>query len=147
MAVTFTTTLNQAEDKNAAGIIIPPEVMAELTTQKRPAVIVTMNGYSYRNTIAVYGGVFMVGLSQEHRNASGIKGGDQVVVTLELDTEPRTVEVPEDLAAALAAKPGATEAFAALATSRRKEFVRQVMDAKTQETRDRRIAGIVDKVG
>jgi hypothetical protein len=147
MAVTFTTTLNQAEDKNAAGIIIPPEVMAELTTQKRPAVIVTMNGYSYRNTIAVYGGVFMVGLSQEHRNASGIKGGDQVVVTLELDTEPRTVEVPEDLAAALAAKPGATEAFDALAPSRRKEFVRQVLEAKAQETRDRRIAGIVDKMG
>jgi hypothetical protein len=147
MAVTFTTTLNQAGDKNAAGITIPPEVMAELTPQKRPAVIVTMNGYSYRNTIAVYGNVFMVGLSQEHRNASGIKAGDQVVVTLELDTEPRIIEVPEDLAAALAAKPGAREAFDALATSRRKEFVRQVLEAKAQETRERRIAGIVAKLG
>lgn len=147
MAVTFTTTLNQAGDKNATGITIPPEVMAELTPQKRPAVIVTMNGYSYRNTIAVYGNVFMVGLSQEHRNASGIKAGDQVVVTLELDTEPRIIPVPDDLAAALEAKPGARAIFDALATSKRKEFVRQVEDAKTHETRERRIAGIVAKMG
>src|SRR5688500_13124329 len=104
MAVTFTTTLNQAEGKNATGITIPAEVMAALTTQKRPPVIVTMNGYSYRNTIAVYGDVFMVGLSQEHRNASGIKAGDQVEVTLELDLEPRIIAVPDDLADALAAR-------------------------------------------
>lgn len=147
MGVTFTTTLRQVEGKNATGITIPAEVMAELGPQKRPAVIVTMNGYSYRNTIAVYGDVFMVGLSQEHRAASGIKAGDQVEVTLELDTAPRIVEVPEDLAAALAEKPGARAIFDALATSKRKEFVRQVEDAKTQETRDRRIAGIVAKMG
>lgn len=145
MAVTFRTTLNQADDKNATGITIPPEVMAELTTQKRPPVIVTMNGYSYRNTIAVYGNVFMVGLSQEHRKASGIKPGDQVEVTLELDTEPRIIPVPDDLAAALEAK-GVRAKFDALATSKRKEFVRQVEEAKAQETRERRIAGIVDKM-
>lgn len=147
MAVTFATTLIQADGKNAVGISIPPDVMAALTPQKRPAVVVTINGYSYRNTIAVFGDVFMVGLSQEHRTASGLKGGDQVEVTLELDLEPRIIPVPDDLAAALAEKPGATAMFDALATSRRKEFVRQVEDAKTQETRDRRIAGIVAKMG
>ena len=88
----------------------------------------------------------LVRLAAEHRNAARVTAGDTVDVTLELDTEPRTVEVPADLAAALAAQPGAAEAFAALAPSKRKEFVRQVNEAKAAETRERRIAGIVAKV-
>ena len=71
----------------------------------------------------------------------------EVEVTLELDTEPRTVDVPDDLAAALAAKPGAREAFDKLAPSARKEHVRQVETAKAQETRERRIAKIVAGLG
>lgn len=147
MAVTFTTTLLKDEDKNATGISIPPEVIAQLGTQKRPKVKVTLNGYTYRNTVAVFGDVFMVGVSQAHREAAGLKPGDEVNVTLELDTEPRTVDVPEDLAAALSQKAGATEAFEVLAFSRRKEAVRQVEEAKAQETRERRIAKIVAELG
>lgn len=143
MAETFTTTLQQAEGLNATGINIPAEVIAALGTQKRPKVKVTVNGYTYRNTVAVFGDVFMVGVSQAHREASGLKAGDQIEVTLELDTEPRTVEVPEDLKAALSEKAGAMDKFDALAFSRRKEFVRQVEEAKAQETRERRIAKIV----
>ena len=89
----------------------------------------------------------MLSFSADKREASGIKGGDQVEVTVELDEEPRTVEVPEDLRAALSAKVGAMEAFEALAYSRRKEFVRQVNEAKAQETRERRISGIVAQLG
>jgi uncharacterized protein YdeI (YjbR/CyaY-like superfamily) len=89
----------------------------------------------------------MLPVSAEHREAAGIKAGDEIEVTLELDTEPRTVEVPDDLAAALAAKPGARAAFDALSYTNRKEYVRQVETAKAQETRDRRIAGIVAKLG
>ena len=146
MAVTFTTTVQQAEGVNATGLPVPADVVAALGSHKRPPVVVTINGYTYRSTIAGYGEVFMLPLAAEHRNAARVTAGDTVDVTLELDTEPRTVEVPADLAAALAAQPGATEAFAALAPSKRKEFVRQVTEAKAAETRERRIAGIVAKV-
>lgn len=146
MAVTFQTTLNKDREKNATGIIVPAEVVAALNGGKRPKLVVNLNGYTYRTTMGGYGETFMIPVSQERRAEAGLEPGQAVEVTLELDTEPRTVEVPEDLAAALAAKPGATEAFDALAPSKRKEAVRQVVEAKAQETRDRRIAGIVDKL-
>ena len=88
----------------------------------------------------------MLPLSAEHREAAGVKAGDQVEVTIELDLEPRTVDVPDDLAAALAEEPGATAAFDALSYTMRKEYVRQVESAKALETRNRRIAGIVAKL-
>src|SRR5260221_215395 len=147
MAVKFTTTLLKAEGLNATGISVPPDAIAALGKQKRPPVKVTLNGYTYRTTVAPYGDVFMLPVNQEHRAAAGLKAGDQVEVTLELDTEPRTIEVPADLVAALSQEPGAKDAFDALAFSKRKEFVRQVEEAKTQETRDRRIAKIVDQLG
>jgi uncharacterized protein YdeI (YjbR/CyaY-like superfamily) len=84
--------------------------------------------------------------SEIHRKAAGVKAGDQVEVTLELDLEPRTIEVPDDLAVALAEVEGATPAFDALAPSKCKDFVRQVNEAKTKETRDQRIAAIVAKL-
>jgi hypothetical protein len=146
MGVTFTTTVLQAEGLNATGLRVPAEIIAALGTRKRPPVKVGLNGYSYRSTVAAYGDVFMLPLSQEHRAAAGVQAGDQVEVTLELDTEPRTVAVPDDLAAALAQKPGATAAFDALSYTMRKEYVRQVESAKAQATRDRRIAGIVAKL-
>ena len=142
---TFRTTL-QLHGKTATGIEIPPEIIASLGTSKKPAVLVTLNGYTYRNTVAVMGGVFMVGVNAEHREAAGVKAGDTLDITLELDTAPRTVELPDDLAAALAAVAGAQAAFDASSPSKRKEFVRQVEDAKTEETRVRRIATVVSKV-
>ena len=143
----FTTTILQAEGLNATGISVPPEVIAALGSGKRPRVTITLNGYTYRSTVAAYGDVFMLPLAQEHRAAAGVNAGDDVEITLALDTEPRTVDVPDDLAAALAAKPGATEAFEKLSYSARKEYARQVNEAKAQETRERRIANIVAKVG
>jgi hypothetical protein len=143
MGITFSTTIMQGESKNTAGISVPAEVMASLGGSKKPSVKVSLNGYTYRSTIAVMGGKFLIPLSQDHRESSGLSGGDQVEVTLELDLEPRTVEVPDDLRTALSVQQGAIEAFEALAFSKRKELVRQVNDAKTQETRDRRISGIV----
>ena len=142
---TFRTTLLLA-GKTATGIVIPPEVVESLGAGKKPAVRVTINGYTYRNTVAVMGGDFMVGVSAEHRAAAGVAAGDVLDITLELDTEPRIVEVPEDLAAALAVKPGARAAFDALSTSIRKEYVRQVESAKAVETRQRRIESIVAKL-
>lgn len=143
---TFHTTI-LSSGGTTAGIKIPPEIVERLGGGKKPAVKVTMNGKTYRSTVAVMGGDYMVGVSAENRALTGTQAGDEVDVTLELDTEPRVYELPEDLAAALAAKPGATEAFHASAPSKRKEFVRQVNDAKTPETRERRIAKIVDQLG
>lgn len=143
MTVTFKTTLLQEEGMNATGVSIPPEIVASLGKGKKPPVKVTINGYSYRSTVAVYGDVYMVGVSAENRKAAGIKAWDEIEVTLELDAEPRLVEVPDDLAEALAQKSGAREAFDKLAPSARKEHVRQVESAKAEETRIRRIEKIV----
>jgi hypothetical protein len=147
MKTTFTTTLLKDDKVNATGISVPAEAIAALGGKKKPPVIVTVNGFTYRSTVAAYGDVYMLPLSQERRTAAGVEAGDVIEVTLELDTEPRTVEVPDDLAAALAQKPGARAAFDKLAYSARKEHVRQVMEAKAQETRERRIAKIVAALG
>ena len=145
MTQTFVTTLLQAEGLNATGISVPADVVAALGKGKKPPVKVTVNGFTYRSTIAAYGDVFMLPLSQERRAAAGVEAGDEVEVTLELDTEPRTVDVPDDLAEALAAA-GVREAFDKLAPSRRKEHVRQVTTAKADETRQRRIVKIVSEL-
>jgi hypothetical protein len=147
MKQTFNTTLIKGDQKNTSGIEVPPEVIEALGAGKKPPVKITIGDYTYRSTVAVMGGKYLVPLSQAHREASGLQGGDQVDITVELDTEPRTVDVPEDLAAALAAKPGAREAFDKSSPSARKEFVRQVVEAKAQDTRERRIAAIVAKLG
>ncbi len=143
MKTTFTTTILLDDKVNATGIRVPAEAIAALGGKKKPLVIVTVNGFTYRSTVAAYGDVYLLPLSQERRAAAGVAPGDVIEVTLELDTAPRTVELPDDLAAALAARPGARAAFDALAYSARKEHVRQVTEAKAQETRERRIAKIV----
>ncbi|OAS15494.1 YdeI/OmpD-associated family protein [Paenibacillus oryzisoli] len=146
MSVTFHTTVMKAHNKNATGISIPEEVMTTLAGGKKPSVSVTLNGYTYRTTIAVMGGEYLIPLSEAHRQASGLKADDPVEVTLALDLVPRTVEVPADLHSALSEVEGAVQRFEALAFSKRKEFVRQVEDAKTPETRLRRIANVVTQM-
>jgi len=146
MNATFTTLVVQEEGMYATGTPVPAEAVAALGTGKRPKVIVSLNGTTYRTTVAAYGNVLMLPLSAAHREAASVKAGDPVEVTIELDLAPRTVEVPVNLAAALAEQPGATAAFDALSYSMRKEYVRQVEEAKALETRNRRIAGIVAKL-
>ena len=146
MKETFKTNILQEEGMQATGIRVPAEIIPLFGMGKKPKVKVTINGYSYRTTVAPYGDVFMLPLSKEHRTAAGVKAGDMVEVTLEPDLEPRTVEVPADLAEAMAAEPGARAAFDAHSYSSRKEFVRQVEDAKTVETRARRIVGVLTKL-
>jgi hypothetical protein len=142
--IKFRTKLLQG-DKTAVGMIVPPEVVEKLEGGKRPLVKVTINGFTYRSAVAVMDGDFMVGVSAENRAGAKVKGGDTVEVTLQLDTEPRIVEIPKDLKAALT-KAGAMKAYEASAPSMKKEYVRQVEEAKAQETRERRIAKIVEKL-
>lgn len=115
-----------------------------LGSGKRPAVTVTINGYTYRNTIAVMGGVFMVGVSAEHRAGAGVAGGHEVDVDIALDTAPREVIVPDDFAAALDTEPKARATFDGLSYSNRSWHVLQVTGARTDETRQRRIGKSVD---
>ncbi len=112
----FRTTIVQS-GKTTTGIEVPDEVMEALGSGKRPAVTVTVNGYSYRSTVASMGGKPMVSLSAEHRAGAGVAGGDEVDVDLELDTAPREVTVPDDLAAALEAEPAARATFDGLSTA------------------------------
>lgn len=147
MQTTFTTTLLKDSEKNATGIPVPADAVSTLGAGKRPVVNVTINGFTYQSSVAVMGGEFFLPLSQERRAAAGVEAGDSLTVTLVLEEGPRLVEVPDDLAAALGAVEGARDAFDALSYSTRKEFVRQVESAKAQETRNRRIEGIVAKLG
>ncbi len=142
--ITFHTTILQT-GKNTAGIQVPEEVIDKLGAGKRPLVRVTINNYSYRSAVAVMAGKFMISFNPEHRKATGVQGGDETDVTLELDLEPRTVEIPKDLKDALM-KASALDNFESAAPSMKKEYVRQVEEAKAQETRERRIAKIVEKL-
>ena len=136
--MTFKTIL-LAAGKTATGIGIPAEIVEQLGAGKKPPVKVTINGYSYRNTVAVMGGAYMVGVSAEHRAGAGVKAGDEIEVSLVLDTEPRVAEVPEDLQQALAANPAAQRNFDALSYSNKQGILLPIKDAKTAETRQRRI--------
>ncbi len=142
--ITFHTTILRT-GKNTAGIQVPEEIIEKLGSSKRPLVRVTIKKYTYRSAVAVMGGKFMVGVTAENRQAAGVQGGEEVDVTIELDLEPRTVEVPIDLKAALI-EADAMKAFEHSAPSMQKEYVRQVEEAKAQETRERRIAKIVEKL-
>jgi antitoxin component of MazEF toxin-antitoxin module len=139
----FRTTLLLA-GKTATGMRIPDEVVEALGAGKRPPVRVTINGYTYRNTVAVYSDEYLVGVSAEHREAAGVKAGDELDVDIELDTAPREVTIPADLAAALNAEPAARRTFDGLSYSNRNYIVTQVEGAKSDETRERRIAKSVE---
>ncbi len=142
-AATFSTTLLQ--QGNNTGIEVPPDVIETLTAGKRPAVVVTVNGFEYRSTVAVMGGRYLIPFSADKRAATGLAGGDAIDVELIVDTAPRTVEVPTDLAVAMDAA-AVRAAFDALAPSARKAHVTAVESAKAAETRARRIESIVSKL-
>jgi Bacteriocin-protection, YdeI or OmpD-Associated/Domain of unknown function (DUF1905) len=134
----FRTTIQQ-NGKTAMGFEVPPAVVEALGAGKRPPVTVTINGYTYRNTVAVMGGTYMIGVSAEHRGPARIAGGEDVDVDLELDTAPREVQVPDDLRAALDADPAAAATFDKLSYSNKSWHVLQVTGTKNPETRARRV--------
>jgi uncharacterized protein DUF1905/bacteriocin resistance YdeI/OmpD-like protein len=135
----FRTTILQT-GKTAAGIEVPPEIVERLGAGKRPKVAVTIRGHTYRTSVAVMGGTYMIGVSAENRAAAGVSGGEEVDVDLELDTEPRAISVPADFAAALAAEPDAARTFDGLSYSNKSWHTLQIEAAKSDETRQRRIA-------
>lgn len=132
--------------KTATGIEVPPSVIESLSGGKRPAVVVEFGGYSYRTTIGVMGGRYLIPVSAEHRAAAGVQAGDLLSVTLTLDDAPRDIEVPSDLAKALKASPEASRAFDALSPSNKKRHVVSVTGAKTDETRQRRLVRVIEEL-
>jgi hypothetical protein len=129
--------------RTATGIAVPAEVVEGLGAGRKPPVRVTIGGHTYRSTVASRGERYLVGVSAENRAAAGVAAGDEVDVDIELDTEPREIAVPADLAAALEADPTARDFFDRLSPSQKRWYVEPIEQAKTPETRDRRIAKAV----
>jgi hypothetical protein len=134
----------QLEGKTATGLRVPAEVVEALGKGKRPPVRVTINGFTYRSTVAAYGDVYMLPVSAEVRQGAGIAAGDEVDVAVELDDEPRVVSVPPDFAEAIAADPQAKAFFDSLSYSIQRRYVMGVDEAKTAATRQRRIEKSVE---
>jgi Bacteriocin-protection, YdeI or OmpD-Associated/Domain of unknown function (DUF1905) len=132
--------------KSATGIEVPADVVAALGQGKRPKVTVTINGYSYPSTVGVMGGVSLIPVSADVRAKAGVAAGDEVDVDLVLDAGPRTVEVPADLAEALASVPAARQAFDKLSYSGQQRYVLGIEQAKTAETRGRRVEKAVTEL-
>jgi len=133
--------------KTTTAIQIPDDVIERLGAGKRPAIRVTINGYTYRSTAAVMGGRFMVGINAENRAKTRVAGGDEVDVDIALDTEPREVTLPADFASALSRNAQAKRQFEALSPSKKKAIVSGIEGAKTAETRERRISKALGVLG
>lgn len=132
--------------KTATGITVPDEVVSALGGGRKPAVSVTINGHAYRSTIATMDGVFRIPVSAEVREAAGVAAGDEVDVEIALDTAPREVTVPPDFAAALDAEPTARATFERISYSEKRWFVLGIEDARTPETRQRRIDKAIERL-
>ena len=136
-SVEFETTV--AATGNKTGIVVPDELIERLGAGRRPAVVVKVDGYEYRNTVGIMGGRHMVSISAAVRKATGLKGGDPISVKLTVADSPRQVDIPDDLAHALSAEPDVAAFFAKLSNSLQRYHVDNINGAKTPETRQRRI--------
>src|SRR5215218_2256699 len=136
-SVTFQTTVTATG--NNTGIVVPDALVVDLGAGKRPSVLVDVNGYQYRSTVGVMGGKHMISISAAVRKDAGLRGGDPIRVTLTVADTPRQVDVPDDLAAALADNETAAAFFATLSNSMQRYHVDNVATAKSSETRQRRI--------
>ena len=138
--------LLQPRGPAAAVVLDDAQVATVGEGARRFPVVATVNGYTWRTSVARMGGEFLLGLSKEVRQGAGVEAGDEVEVTVELDTAPREVELPGALAAALAADPQAKASFDRLAFSHRKEYARWVGEAKQEETRQRRVQQALEMI-
>jgi hypothetical protein len=132
-------TILQLHGKTATGIEVPEKLVESLGSGKRPPVRVTLKGHTYRSTIAPMGGKFMIGVSAENREKAGVTAGDEVQVTIELDDQPREVELPADFKKALSQNAAAKKFFNDLSYSHKRRYVLLIEQAQTDETRRRRI--------
>lgn len=133
-----------ATGKNTTGIPVSEEVVTALGSGKRPAVSVTINGYTYRSSVASMNGEYMISVSAEVREKAGVSAGDSLEVELELDTQPREVTMPADFIAELEPESDAGRFFEGLSYSNKRRILLSIEGAKTEETRRRRIDKSID---
>ncbi|WP_137940271.1 YdeI/OmpD-associated family protein [Chitinivorax sp. B] len=131
---------------NATAVEVPKEALEQLNAGTRPPVVITINGHSWRSRIAAMRGMHLVGISAANRKASKISEGDLVEVLLELDVEPRTVEEPDDVASALNKHEALRTAFESLPFGLRCKHIASIEEAKSPETRLRRIAKLLSEL-
>lgn len=131
----------------AAAVVLDESQVAEVGEgAKRFPVVATVNGYTWRTSVARMGGEYLLGLNREVRDGADVQAGDEADVVIELDTAPRQVDVPEALSEALAADPQAAASFERMAFTHRKEYARWIAEAKREETRQRRVAQAVEMI-
>jgi hypothetical protein len=130
----------------AAFVLDDEQVAAVGEGAKRFPVVATVNGYTWRTSVARMRGEFLVGLNREVREGAGVRAGDTVTLELALDTAPRTVDIPPALAEALDSDPEAKASFEGMAFTHRKEYARWIEEAKREETRTRRVAQALDMI-
>ncbi|HQW11769.1 MAG TPA: YdeI/OmpD-associated family protein [Saprospiraceae bacterium] len=140
----FKTTIIQTG--NNTGIEVSDQILDQLGSGKKPLVVVTLNGYSYRSAVGKMGSRFMISLSAENRKNAGVSGGDLVEINLELDTEPRTVEVPTELQKIFKENKSVKFNFEKLSPSKRKAIVISINEAKTEETKMKRIQKAIEQL-
>jgi hypothetical protein len=131
------TAIVEAAGKTATGIEVPADLVEKLGAGKRPPIRATINDYTYRTSIGVMGGRFLIPVSADVRKSAGVAAGNEVEVDVELDTSPRDVTVPADLAQAMDLD--TRQFFDSLSYSRKQRFVLPIEKAKTHETRQRHI--------
>jgi hypothetical protein len=131
---------------NNAGFVVPDDVVDQLGGGRRPKVVVTLNGHTWRSSIASMGGRFLLGVNKANRDAAGVAAGDELDLEVVLDEQERTVEVPEDLAAALAGDDAAAQAWSTWSYTKQKEAARQLTEAKRPETRARRLEKVLTEL-
>ncbi|MEA2381016.1 MAG: hypothetical protein QOH72_987 [Solirubrobacteraceae bacterium] len=142
-ATTFRATI-ELHGRTATGISVPPDVVTALGAGRKPPVRVTIAGHTYRTTVAPRGERFLIPVSGENRAAAGVAAGDEVEVRIALDSEPRVLAVPDDLARELDSDPAARARFDALSYSAKQRHVLPIEQAKTPETRARRLVKALD---
>ena len=133
--------------KTATGVKVPADLVEALGSGKRPAVTVTIGSHTWRTTVAPYAGQYYVGVSRENREGAGVAAGEEVEIEIDLDTEPRVIDAPDDLAQALSLDDAAEEFFDSLSYSHRRAYVDWITSAKKPETRERRIGQAVEMLG
>ena len=130
----------EATGGNTTGFRVPDEFVAELGGGGRPKIVATVNGYRWRSSIARMGGEYWLGVSAANRSGAGVRAGEVLEVDIVLDTGVREVEMPQDLARALAADPAAQAFWDKLSFSNKRYHVEQITGARTDATRERRVA-------
>lgn len=130
---------------NNTGIVVPLENLESLQAGKKPGVKVIIGEYEYQSTVATMNGLFLIPLSKDHREKSGLKGGDEIEVTLVLEGTNRTVELP-DVLKQIFLEREVLEVFENQSYSNRKEMVRQIVESKKEETRVKRINQIIEQL-